>query len=186
MKTLILKTSQKSKVNNIGNKMTLFIDMDGVVADFFSLLARENKVSHWKEIKDREKALFQIRGTDFFNRVAAFEGADSLISFARKTKNWGICSTPLRGDRANSIYWKRVWLERHNFMPQNDKCIFTSDKHKYAVDLATETPNILVDDKLENIIRWENSGGVGLRFQAGEESYISLIKRLEKLANFRE
>jgi hypothetical protein len=58
--------------------------------------------------------------------------------------------------------------------------------HKYAVDLATETPNILVDDKLENIIRWENSGGVGLRFQAGEESYNSLIRRLEKLANFRE
>jgi hypothetical protein len=166
--------------------MTLFIDMDGVLADFFSLFARDNKVSHWKEINDLEKALFQIRGTDFFNRVEAFEGAATLISFARETKDWGICSTPLRGDRANSIHWKRIWLERHNFMPKSDKCIFTSCKHKYAVDLVTETPNILVDDKLENIIRWENSGGVGLRFQANEESYVSLIRRLEKLVNYKD
>ena len=37
--------------------MTLYLDMDGVIADFFSLLAKENNVKHWKSIKDKERAL---------------------------------------------------------------------------------------------------------------------------------
>ena len=35
--------------------MTLYLDMDGVIADFFSLLAKENNVKHWKSIKDKER-----------------------------------------------------------------------------------------------------------------------------------
>ena len=40
-------------------KMTLYLDMDGVIADFFSLLAKENNVKHWKSIKDKERALME-------------------------------------------------------------------------------------------------------------------------------
>jgi len=162
--------------------MILFIDMDGVIADFFSLFAAENNVEHWKAIKNKKKALSELKGTNFFNKIEAFEGASSLISFAKKTKSWGICSSPLRGDKINSIYWKRVWLERHDFMPLHANCIFTHKKEKFAQDGKTKQSNILVDDKLENIERWRIAGGIGVHFQANECSYTDLIDKLCRLA----
>ena len=159
--------------------MTLYLDMDGVIADFFSLLAKENNVKHWKSIKDKERALIEARNTDFFNRIEPFTTAQLLIDFARSTENWGICSSPLRGDRDNSAYWKRVWLERYGFMPEVENCIFTSNKHKYAINRLTGEPNILVDDKQDNIIRWGAAGGIGIRYQADEDDVFDLIDEIQ-------
>jgi hypothetical protein len=152
--------------------------MDGVIADFFSLLAKENNVKHWKYIKDKERALIEARNTDFFNRIEPFTTAQLLIDFARSTENWGICSSPLRGDRDNSAYWKRVWLERYGFMPDVENCIFTSNKHKYAINKLDGNPNILVDDKLDNIKRWKDAGGIGIRYQADEDDVYELINKI--------
>ena len=105
------------------------------------------------------------------------------ITNLKQTKSWGICSSPLRGDKINSIYWKRVWLERHDFMPVHANCIFTHKKEKYTQDGKTKQPNILVDDKLENIERWRIAGGIGVHFQANECSYTDLIDKLFRLAS---
>lgn len=161
--------------------MTLYLDMDGVIADFFSLLAKENNVKHWKSIKDKERALVEARNTDFFNRIKPFTTAQQLVDFVRTTESWGICSSPLRGDRDNSAYWKRVWLQRHGYMPEIENCIFTAKKHSYAINRLTGHPNILVDDKPDNIKRWQNAGGYGYRYQADEDNVNDLIKRLKKL-----
>ena len=63
--------------------MRLYLDMDGVIADFFTLFAEENKVTHWKSISCKEQALANIRGTDFFNRIKPFPISDELIKFAK-------------------------------------------------------------------------------------------------------
>ena len=161
--------------------MTLYLDMDGVIADFFSLLAKENNVKHWKSIKDKERALVEARNTDFFNRIEPFTTAQQLVDFVRTTDSWGICSSPLRGDTMNSAYCKRVWLERHGFMPDVENCIFTGNKHKYAINRLDGKPNILVDDKPDNIKRWNDAGGIGVRFQADEDSTEKLIETLKKI-----
>ena len=84
--------------------------------------------------------------------------------------DWGICSSPLRGDAYNSAYWKRVWLEKYGYMPPKvSNCIFTSNKHKYAWSELDRKPNILIDDKPQNIKSWRDAGGIGIRFQANED-----------------
>ena len=165
----------------MGVGVTLYLDMDGVIADFFSLLAKENNVTHWKSIKDKERALVEARNTDFFNRIDEFPSTPKLIEFAKSIGDWGICSSPLRGDRDNSAYWKRIWLQRHGYMPEIENCIFTAKKHSYAINRLTGHPNILVDDKPDNIKRWQNAGGYGYRYQADEDNVNDLIKRLKKL-----
>jgi len=161
--------------------MTLYLDMDGVLADFFSAFAKRFGKEHWKMIQDKEKAITQLQHTDFFNTLEKFETADELIEFARSTGDWGICSSPLRGDRDNSAYWKRVWLTRMGYVPDIDKMIFTGMKEKYATDPIDGTPNILVDDKPSNIDRWVKKGGIGFLYQANENDIKELLKNLKKV-----
>lgn len=153
--------------------MNIYLDMDGVIADFFGAFAKKNNVTHWKSIKSKEKALADLVGTDWFYQLPTFEDDSSkIIEFVKKTAgdtNWGICSSPLRGDHNNSAYWKRRWLEDKGFMPEVENCIFTSNKHKYAVNRLTGKPNILIDDKIDNIKRWEQAGGIGIRFQCDQD-----------------
>ena len=145
--------------------------MDGVIADFFNGFARKFGKDHWKMIQDKEKAIAKLRGTDFFNTLNVFPTSQKLIDFARSTGDWGICSSPLTGDRDNSAYWKRVWLTDKGWLPSIDKLIFTGMKEKYATDKLDGTPNILVDDKPSNIDRWISKGGIGILYQANECSF---------------
>lgn len=165
--------------------MTIYLDMDGVIADFFKAFAKKNGVEHWKSIKEKDKALMDLRNTDFFNTILPFSQESYRIVQAVKDlawafeSDWGICSSPLKGDHNNSAYWKRKWLEKHDFMPEVENCIFTSNKHKYAVNRLTGKSNILVDDKLDNIKRWEAAGGIGILFQTDKDNIEDLFKELE-------
>ena len=47
----------------------LQLDMDGVFADFYTLLEEWFKVKHWKEIESRELILNTLKGTDFFYKI---------------------------------------------------------------------------------------------------------------------
>jgi len=151
----------------------IYLDMDGVIADFFGGLETEFNVKHWKDISNIEKALDSIKGTDFFYKLKPFETSLELVKYVEwiAEDNWGICSSPLRGDSYNSAYWKRRWLEDNNMMPLVQNCIFTSNKQKYAMDKVTGTPNILIDDKQSNIMRWREAGGVGILYQANQDDF---------------
>ena len=160
--------------------MTLYLDMDGVIANFFDAFAKKFGKEHWKMIQDKEKAIAQLQGTDFFNTLDVFPTSQKLVDFARSTGDWGICSSPLRGDRDNSAYWKRQWLTKKGFLPEIDKLIFTGMKEKYATDPIDGKPNILVDDKPSNIDRWVKKGGIGILYQANENSLEDLIEKIRK------
>ena len=155
--------------------MTVYLDMDGVLADFFKGLEQFYNVRHWKQIQDKEKSIQALAGTDFFNTLDVFETSQELVNFAKETGDWGICSSPLRGDRDNSAYWKRVWLTEKQFLPEVDKLIFTGQKENFAVDKIDGTPNILVDDKPSNIKRWNEAGGIGIRYQANEDDLVEYL-----------
>lgn len=158
----------------------IYLDMDGVIADFFGAIANKFGVDHWKTIQDREIAFASLANTDFFNTIPCFfDGKTNLSAlivdhvkhFAwHEEIEWGICSSPMRGDTMNSAYWKRIWLERMGFAPSLvENMVFTSNKHKYATSKLDYRPNILIDDKPENIYRWEQAGGIGIRFQCNED-----------------
>ena len=152
--------------------MTIYLDMDGVIADFFGGVAKKFGVDHWKSIQDREIAFATLSNTDFFYNLDIFPETNSIVKFVKEISDgdWGICSSPMRGDIMNSAYWKRLWLERWDITPPLvENMIFTSNKHKYAMNKLDRTSNILIDDKLQNIDRWNQAGGIGIRFQCNED-----------------
>ena len=148
--------------------MTVYVDMDGVIADFFTELATHYNVDHWKDVPNKDESVRALKGTDFFGRIPKFETSDELIAFVNEETDgeWSILSSPLRDDHENSSFWKRHWLDKHDYHPQD--AIFTGRKEKYA--MTDGRPNILIDDKPENIARWVKKGGIGIRYQANEDS----------------
>lgn len=161
--------------------MILYLDMDGVIANFYDALAKKNGVTDWKKIPNKDAALFNLKCTDFFNTIELYRSAQKLVSAVRDIAgdNYGICSSPLTEDQHNSSYWKRVWLERHGFMPSAPNLIFTRNKEQYAVERIDGSPNILVDDKPRNINQWINAGGIGICYDAGKDSVDELITKLK-------
>jgi hypothetical protein len=68
--------------------MTFYLDMDGVLADFFNAFAKRFGKDHWKLIQDKEKAIAALRGTDFFNTLEKFDSTDTLVNVALDYGDW--------------------------------------------------------------------------------------------------
>tara|TARA_B100001248_G_scaffold261965_1_gene255269 strand:- start:7382 stop:8554 length:1173 start_codon:yes stop_codon:yes gene_type:complete len=166
-------------------KPTVYLDMDGVLADFFGGVEKMYGVEHWKQLtndktKDLKKEVIdRITGTDFFATLPKFQSADGLIDMVKKFTGgkFSINTSPLRGDHENSGKYKKVWISNNIDTP--DEIIVTGRKESYAKDKGTGTPNILIDDRPINIQRWQGAGGYGILYQANRDSLDKVKNALE-------
>ena len=169
-------------------KPIVYLDMDGVLADFFGGVEFLYGVEHWKELtndktKDLKKQVIdRITGTDFFAVLPKFPTADTLIDMVKKFTGgrFSINTSPLRGDHENSAKYKKVWIS--NNIEQPDEIIVTGRKESYAKNKASGTPNILIDDRPVNIQKWQAAGGYGILYQANRDSLEKVKKGLEDYA----
>ena len=163
-------------------KPTVYLDMDGVLADFFGGVEKMYGVEHWKQLtsdktKDLKKEVIdRITGTDFFATLPIFGSAGELISMVKEFTGgkFSINTSPLRGDHENSAKYKKLWIQ--NNIEQPDEIIVTGRKESYAKDKASGTPNILIDDRPVNIQRWQGAGGYGILYQANRDP-LSKVKQ---------
>ena len=170
---------------------TVYLDMDGVLADFFGGVEKMYGVEHWKQLtndktKDLKKEVIdRITGTNFFATLPKFDSADSLIDMVKKFTggNFSINTSPLRGDHENSGKHKKTWIS--NNIAQPDEIIVTGRKESYAKDKASGTPNILIDDRPINIEKWQSAGGYGILYQANRDSLEKVKKGLEGYAKIQ-
>jgi len=164
-------------------KPVVYLDMDGVIADFFGGVEKLYGVGHWKQLtSDKSKDLRQdvidrITGTNFFETLPKFPSADPLIAMIKKFTGgrFSILTSPLRGDHDNSAKWKKVWINQN--IEQPDETIVTGRKEKYATSKGTA--NILVDDRPINIQKWQDKGGYGILYQANKNSLSTIEQALK-------
>ena len=159
---------------NMESMPTVYLDMDGVLADFFGGIEKLYGVQHWKELtSDRTKDLKtevikKITGTNFFETLPKFNTADALIKLVQDFTGgvYSINTSPLRGDNKNSAYYKKIWIGKH--LPKPQEIIVTGRKESYAMN-KNNKPNILIDDRPINIQRWTGRGGYGILYQANKD-----------------
>jgi 5'-nucleotidase len=161
----------------------VYVDMDGVLADFFAEYAKLAgvKSGNYRDIPaaKTDPTLQKMQGTDFFARLPKFPSADQLIKMVTKIYGrYHICSSPLRGDHEGSEHYKNVWIKEH-LNPRPATVIITPNKAKYAVQ-ADGTPNILIDDRGSNITAWEAKGGIGIKYQADEDGLDVIVNGLAR------
>lgn len=167
----------------------LYLDMDGVQADFFGAWSEYHSVPHWKAIKNREIEIEQLSNSsekevyDYFRNLKPLDGGKKVIAWLKKHNiPFTVLSAPLRGPyKEASIRAKQDWLDEHN-PGSSANAIFTPNKFKYAI--TDGKPNVLVDDFGNYLRNWADAGGIAVKHEdehempnSGEET----IKTLEKI-----
>lgn len=144
----------------------VYVDMDGVLADFFGEVAREHDVEYWREIHRKDLGIDQIaKQPEFFAGLPVLPNAGQLIKGVLGLANkYSILSSPLMSNVEESSREKMQWLQRHLKNHQPRAVIFDHEKYKYAQQ-PDETPNILIDDWDTNIKLWEANGGIGILYK---------------------
>jgi 5'(3')-deoxyribonucleotidase len=155
-------------VGEIASATEIYVDMDGVLADFFGEWAKLMNVDHFTDIgkqHDINDALQKIRDTDdFWLKLPILPEAKNLLNLIKQVRGeYSICTSPLADD-PNSEKHKRTWVEKNlAFFPPKEVHV-THDKPQFAT-AKDGTPNILIDDYGVNINSWEAAGGIGFKYK---------------------
>lgn len=177
------------KIDDLKKMPHLYLDMDGVQADFFGAWADKHNVSHWKAIQDKEGEIEELANSTpeqvygFFRNLRLLKGGKEIIDWVQQHNiPYTVLSAPLRGPYADdSKRGKRDWLDEHH-PGSSESAIFTSQKQKYAV--TDGVANVLVDDFGPYIQKWIDAGGIPVKHE--DESEVpsaaqDTIDKLEKI-----
>lgn len=155
------------------NDKIVFVDMDGVLADFVGgVLQRHNlpedsytqfKGSYdiikylnmtpqdfWTQLDEDEKFWHNLALTPEANAII-----DELESRIPRTNIFFLSSPALS---PNCHYGKAAWVQTH-FAPYLNRLILTGHKH-----LLSARQRYLIDDSDDNIIKFQKHGGAGILF----------------------
>lgn len=152
-------------------KLRILIDLDGVVFDFtrrwvelanykYGLCLKDSDIDDWEMYKctggrlSKKKANAIIWESGFFRHMVPIKGAIYAIEVMNAAGHDIYFVTACK---AGGFQDKEDCLSEHLTFPP--KMVFTEHKHVVAGDL-------LVDDKLSNLINWQkdNPGGTALCF----------------------
>lgn len=165
-------------------KPHLYLDMDGVQADFFGAWADINNVPHYKEIPHPEDAINMLAHSspenvyNFFRNLRPLAGGQHIIKWLHDNNiPFTVLSAPLRGPYADhSKQAKRDWLDEFN-PGTSESALFTSKKFKYAMNEGE--PQVLVDDFGKYLDSWADAGGIAVKHD--NETTGVTIKKLEEI-----
>lgn len=162
----------------------LYLDMDGVQADFFGAWAKRHNLTHYKEIPHPENAINELANSspeevyNFFHDLKPLNGGMRIIQWLHNNKiPFTVLSAPLRGPYASSsVQAKKDWLDKHN-PGTSSNAIFTSAKYKYAKKDGEQ--NVLVDDFGKYLDAWSNADGIAVKHEDSNTNHT--INELEKI-----
>ncbi len=168
-------------------KNTIYIDMDGVVADF-DTPARAILKPTWEEQRHADatgrwpdtKWRTILNQQDFFRILPKMPQADELMALARRFETelgWRLrmlTAIPKKNDFPEAFQDKIDWMQEH--YPGVRVCFgpYSQDKQQHC-----KPGDILVDDRASNIEEWQQAGGRTVRVL--HNNYPQALDELHKL-----
>ena len=168
------------KENNV-SAYTIYLDMDGVIADFdqrfmdvSGMTPNEYKDKHglkkfWNLIDKENKVKFWVG-------IPLMPGAKELVDYISQY-DYEILTAP--SIRKQSRIGKTVWLRKihPDLFPNTPKINFKPAKEKHQIKTNLTKTDILIDDKVSTIDTWNSSGGTGILYTSANNA----IQQLKKL-----
>ncbi len=149
----------------------IFVDLDGVMADFDSKARELVGPSYVKSSKDVWKVL--DKHPDFFRTLNLMPDAMEMWKFL--TANFVdieiLTAVPQNGNMPQAEFDKRAWVKEHQHVNVKVNTCFAVEKQNYC----TEPGMILIDDNVKNIAQWGSKGGIGI-FHVSAKETISCLK----------
>ena len=154
-------------------RFRIYLDMDGVIADFNTAFQRIDGRTTEEVSKEGDKAFWEHvdkGGLKFWSEMPWMPGSKKLWNYV-KDKDVVILTAPARS-LPNSPKGKKIWIQREL---GNVKVIFkrAREKHEYA-----DKVSVLIDDSESNIRNWKSAGGIGILFRSADQA-IRELKKLE-------
>jgi hypothetical protein len=179
----------KELFEDINKKPHVFLDLDGVQADFSGAVEDAIGMSRHDAREKTEDEINRLAHSspqtvrEFFANLKQLSGGKKITDWLNSNNiSYTILSAPLRGPYAKaSIMGKMEWLQKHTPRAVNG-ALFKHDKHVHAKD--GNRPNILIDDYGKKIKAWEQAGGIGIKHEDEYEvpdAAERTIKRLEQI-----
>ena len=154
---------------------TLYLDMDGVVADFDEYANRTLGVPPsegiypddiWRKLAENPRIYRDLKKTPY---------ADHLVDVCRalcEVKGWELkflTAVPKGNDVPWAFYDKMTWALF--FFPDIPVMFgpYSKDKHRHCC-----TGDILIDDRRSNIDEWQSAGGMGILHTSFEKTKLNL------------
>ena len=163
---------------------TIFLDMDGVLADFDShvqeLLGKS--LHDFPTSQEGWDAMQPYKDT-FFKSLKPMPDANDLFDGVRDAafaKNMSIAvltAIPKLGRMPQSRIHKHCWIDE--YFPELS-CFFNIGPHAQHKQFHCIPGDILIDDNMMNIDQWNSVGGFGIYHTSAEDSLAKLRKHLEK------
>lgn len=150
--------------------IVIFLDLDGVLADFDSHMHARGKADgdgkpKWNEL-DHE----------WWTSIPVFHGAKKFYHDLKALGLVKFLSAPVPG--VDSFSGKAEWLSQ-SFLPKRGRfatldLILCAGKDKRFLAAAGR---ILVDDRMKNIKEWEEAGGIGVHHKGDFAQTLAAVKR---------
>ena len=160
--------------------MTVYFDMDGVLADFEGYVQKhgifyvphdtrdkEADAKMWAEIKKVERFYFQLEpiagALELFQQLNKKYHCEILSAIPKA--HWGLVGTAED---------KRAWIAKYLGEDVEVNIVYREQKK----DFAKGTDCVLVDDLEKNIREWTACGGTGILFQSANSFDESVLEKL--------
>lgn len=165
------------------NKLKVYLDMDGVIADFHSKYVEIKGNSEWCDIKFHQlvedhrifrNLNWMPRGQLLANTLLSWRELGMIdLEILSSCGTWNVRFAPKSAEQ------KTHWLNERGFA--NVKKNFV---HSFACKKRFATPDsVMIDDRHDVVDGFNSAGGIGLLYT--DEGYISTMQHLATLISER-
>lgn len=178
--------------------VSVYIDMDGVLVDFLSGahalfgygVGHLNKASPDLSIlqkKEKQKLWITIRANPiFWENLKPLPDAMELWDGVRYLNSIILTAAPSAfGEKSQSFLevckGKEKWIRNYLKIETENRFICTVSKKKQFFINPNKKFNILIDDRIDNINRWNAAGGIGILHTSAKASLESLREVLRNV-----
>jgi len=164
---------------------TIYLDMDGVVADFDEYAARTLGIPPSTGIYPNEVWYKLASNKRMYRDLIKTTYADELVDYCSKLckeKEYRLLfltAVPKGNDVPWAFYDKVIWVQR--YFPDIPVMFgpYSKDKHVHC-----RPGDILIDDRESNIREWRVSGGIGILHRNDIVETLTELKKYENTSNW--